>query len=248
MGQDCDHQRVILECMTVYQDEARLHKIEVKRDGEDSVHVIGAESDERISPTNFHDSERQQKYCSGIFAENSLGVTPWNPVSLAEKPGSEAAKSDDVGYRSPLDATHGFIESMKLSTSIRCLIFLAVQLTLLVSPLRGAPINISDFFCGFKMSRTGSMKEPVETPVLTEVEKLGRASTSEHNLHPDRPYGVSHSSSPSASPERSAGETSEEGNLIEHDQAEPSNPDPFEVDSMIYKDWLNSVSIPPPAK
>ncbi|POW20020.1 hypothetical protein PSHT_04000 [Puccinia striiformis] len=160
-------------------------------------------STNRIVPSTFK-----------CITENSLGVTPWNPVSLAEKPGSEAAKSDDVGYRSPLDATHGFI---------------------------GAPINISDFFVvRFKMSRTGSMKEPVETPVLTEVEKLGRASTSEHNLHPDRPYGVSHSSSPSASPERSAGETSEEGNLIEHDQAEPSNPDPFEVDSMIYKDWLNS--------
>ncbi|POW03782.1 hypothetical protein PSTT_10828 [Puccinia striiformis] len=170
---------------------------------EDSVHVIGAESDERISPTNFHDSERQQKYCSGIFAAqyfNSMLNFPDCPT-------------DFIGFTA-----------------------------------QRAPINISDFFCGFKMSRTGSMKEPVETPVLTEVEKLGRASTSEHELHPDRPYGVSHGSSPSASPERSAGETSEEGNLIEHDQAEPSNPDPFEVDSMIYKDWLNSVSIPPPAK
>ncbi|POW03807.1 hypothetical protein PSTT_10826 [Puccinia striiformis] len=102
---------------------------------------------------------------------------------------------------------------MALSTSIRCFIFLAVQLTLLVSPLRGAPISISDFFVvrvpcinffssifkylptdsylghlyitGFKMSRTGSMKEPVEAPViLTEVEEPGHASTWGRELHP----------------------------------------------------------------
>ncbi|KAH9455696.1 hypothetical protein Pst134EA_023152 [Puccinia striiformis f. sp. tritici] len=127
---------------------------------------------------------------------------------------------------------------MKLSTSIRCLIFLAVQLTLLVSPLRGAPISISDLFCGscamhqsfssifeylptdsylghlystgFKMSRTGSMKEPVEAPViLTEVEEPGHASTWERELHPNWPYEPSHGSA-RTSPERPTGGTSEE--------------------------------------
>ncbi|POW20023.1 hypothetical protein PSHT_04003 [Puccinia striiformis] len=127
---------------------------------------------------------------------------------------------------------------MKLSTSIRCFIFLAVQLTLLVSPLRGAPISISDFFVvrvpcinffssifkylptdsylghlystGFKMSRTGSMKEPVEAPViLTEVEEPGHASTWGRELHPDWPYDPSHGSA-RTSPERPTGGTSEE--------------------------------------
>ncbi|KAH9446156.1 hypothetical protein MJO28_012002 [Puccinia striiformis f. sp. tritici] len=186
---------------------------------------------------------------------------------------------------------------MKLSTSIRCFIFLAVQLTLLVSPLRGAPISISDFFCGFKMSRTGSMKEPVEAPViLTEVEEPGHASTWGRELHPDWPYDPSHGSprtsperptggtseeeiwirskspdslrqhtehtdqhpvfqseaqydrsplgSPSSSPERSAGETSQEGNLIKHDPTEPPRLEDYVWTPEDFDRWLNPGHIP----
>ncbi|KAI9631098.1 hypothetical protein KEM48_013270 [Puccinia striiformis f. sp. tritici PST-130] len=160
---------------------------------------------------------------------------------------------------------------MKLSTSIRCLIFLAVQLTLLVSPLRGAPISISDLFCGFKMSRTGSMKEPVEAPViLTEVEEPGHASTWERELHPNWPYEPSHGSartsperptggprkkseakydgsplgSPSSSPERSAEETSEEGNLIKHDPTEPPRLEDYVWTPEDFDRWLNPGHIP----
>ncbi|KAH9455698.1 hypothetical protein Pst134EA_023154 [Puccinia striiformis f. sp. tritici] len=109
---------------------------------------------------------------------------------------------------------------MELSTSIRRSIFLAVQLTLLVSPLLSAPVRLNELLsCGRSISRTDSMQAPVERPAWQKVPQLPEASTPEGIPYSDWPFNIPHGISRVGS-RRSTGEMSKAGTMPKTDGME----------------------------
>ncbi|KNE99458.1 hypothetical protein PSTG_07177 [Puccinia striiformis f. sp. tritici PST-78] len=109
---------------------------------------------------------------------------------------------------------------MELSTSIRRSIFLAVQLTLLVSPLLSAPVRLNELLsCGRSISRTDSMQAPVERPAWQKVPQLPEASTPEGIPYSDWPFNIPHGISRVGS-RRSTGEMSIAGTMPKTDGME----------------------------